>query len=96
MPAGQYKFLFVSGAGENLALEPAPLTGQTTWEQTAFTLREDPAAPGMYLPADDLFLQFPAADADAVYTLGGADVTVSARLTRAVSRIGVTVKRRCV
>lgn len=93
MPAGQYKFLFVSGAGENLALEPAPLTGQTTWEQTAFTLREDPAAPGMYLPADDLFLQFPAADADAVYTLGGADVTVSARLTRAVSRIGVTVKR---
>lgn len=93
MPVGLYKFLFVSGAGENLALQPSPLTRQTTWEQTAFALREDPAAPGAYFPADELFLQSPASDAEAVYTIGGKDATVSARLTRAVSRIGITLKR---
>ena len=93
MPAGRYKFLFVSGAGENLTLEPAPLTRQTTWDQAAFALREDPDATGAYLPADELFLQYPASDADAVHTLGGTDVTVSARLVRAVSRIGITLNR---
>ena len=93
MPSGRYKFLFVSGAGDNLVLEPAPPTGQTAWEQAAFALRENPDAPGVYLQADELFLQYPASDAEAVYTLGGADVTVPARLSRAVSRIGITLKR---
>ncbi len=93
MPSGRYKFLFVSGAGEHLALEPAPLIGQTSWEQTAFSLRPDPDAPDAYLAADELFLQFPASDADAVYTLGGTNTKVSARLTRAVCRIGITLKR---
>lgn len=93
IPGGRYKFLFVSGGGENLALEPAPQKGQTTWEQAAFALRENPAAPGTCFPADELFLQFPASAADAVYTLGGTNATVSARLTRTVSRIGITLKR---
>lgn len=93
MPAGDYKFLFASGAGENLALAPAPLTRQTAWEQTSFALKEDPAVAGTYLPADELFLQSPASDAVKVYTLGGTDVTVPARLTRAVCRIGINLKR---
>lgn len=93
MPSGSYKFLFVSGAGENLALEPASPTGQTTWEEAVFALRENPVAPDTCFPADELFLQFPASDANAVYTLGGRDVTVPARLSRAVCRIGITLKR---
>lgn len=93
MPNGRYKFLFASGSGENLALEPAPLTPQTAWEEAAFVLREDPAAAGSYLPADELFLQFPASDANRVYALGSTDQTVTARLTRAVCRVGINLKR---
>lgn len=93
MANGSYKFLFVSGSGGNLAPEPAPLTRRTTWEQTAFALRENPASPGTCFPADELFLQYPASEAGTVYTAGGTELTVPARLTRAVSRIGVTLKR---
>ena len=45
------------------------------------------------MPADELFLQYPASDANTVYTIDGAAQTVRARLTRAVCRISVTVKR---
>lgn len=93
MPSGRYKFLFASGSGENLSLDPAPLTPQTAWEEAAFALREDPAAAGNRLPADELFLQYPASDANRVYTLGTTDVTIPARLSRAVCRIRVNLKR---
>ena len=93
MRSGCYKFLFVSGAGENLSLRPEPFTRQTAWEEAVFALRENAAAPGTYLPADELFLQFPASDADKVYTVAGTDQTIRARLSRAVCRIGITVKR---
>lgn len=92
MRSGDYKFLFADGEGENLALTPSPLTRTTTWEEAAFALREATQA-GAYLPADELFLQFPAADAERIHTVGGEQVTVSARLSRAVCRIGVTLKR---
>lgn len=92
MGSGNYKFLFVSGAGENLSLQPAPVSGRTTWEDAVFALRENTATPGSYLPADELFLQLPA-EANTVYAVGGRDLTIPARLTRAVSRIGVVLKR---
>ena len=44
-------------------------------------------------PADELFLQYPASGANTVYTIDGAAQTVRARLTRAVCRIAVIVKR---
>ena len=87
MPNGHYKFLFASGAADRIALQPAPLTRQTSWEEAAFVL------PGTCFPADELFLQYPASDANTVYTIDGAAQTVRARLTRAVCRISVTVKR---
>lgn len=93
MRGGDYKFLFASGEGANLSLGPAPLTRATTWDEAAFSLRATDAAAGKYAPAEELFLQFPAADAERVYTLGGTDVSVSARLRRAVSRIGIILKR---
>lgn len=93
MANGSYKFLFVSGAGDRLALEPAPPTRETAWEEAAFVLRGNPAQPGTYLPSDELFLQLPASDANTVYTVGGTELTIPARLTRAVGRIGITLKR---
>ena len=33
MPNGHYKFLFASGAADRIALQPAPLTRQTSWEE---------------------------------------------------------------
>ena len=93
MPNGHYKFLFASGAADRIALQPAPLTRQTSWEEAAFVLRENTAVPGTCFPADELFLQYPASDANTVYTIDGAAQTVRARLTRAVCRISVTVKR---
>lgn len=93
MPGGRYKFLFAGGAGDYLALRPAPERRRTAWEETAFSLREDPLSAGRYLPADELFLQYPAADAEQVYTLGGRDLTIPARLTRAVCQIGLRLKR---
>ena len=93
LPNGHYKFLFASGAADRIALQPAPLTRQTSWEEAAFVLRENAAVPGTCFPADELFLQYPASDANTVYTIDGAAQTVRARLTRAVCRISVTVKR---
>lgn len=90
---GSYKFLFACGAGGRLSLQPEPLTRQTTWEQALFTLGENPELPGTYLPSDELFLQYPASEADRVYVVGGRNLTVSATLTRAVSQIGITIKR---
>lgn len=93
MRNGAYKFLFAAGEGENLALRPAPTVGATSWEEAAFTLRESTATPGEYLPADELFLQDPVADAERVYDVRGTDLTVRATLERAVSRICIHVKR---
>ena len=93
MPNGQYKFLFASGAADRLVLAPEPLTRQTAWEEVHFALRENAEAPGTCCPADELFLQYPASDADAIHTVGGADLTVAATLRRAVCRIEVSVKR---
>ena len=93
MPNGHYKFLFASGAADRIALQPAPLTQQTSWEEAAFVLRKNAVVPGTCFPADELFLQYPASDANTVYTIDGAAQTVRARLTRAVCRISVTVKR---
>lgn len=67
--------------------------GQTAWEEVHFALRENAEAPGTCCPADELFLQYPASDADAIHTVGGADLTVAATLRRAVCRIEVSVKR---
>lgn len=92
MTGGQYKFLFAAGEGEHLALGPEPLDG-LDWEQAAFTLHENSDVPGTCFEADELFLQFPAADAGTVYTVAGTDLTVPARLERAVSRIEVLIKR---
>ncbi len=92
MRSGSYKFLF-AGGGEDLALQPDPLTRQSAWEEVAYALREDDTAPGSYLPAGELFLQFPAADAETIYTVSGTDQTVRARLSRAVCRILITLKR---
>ena len=78
MPNGQYKFLFASGAADRLVLAPEPLTRQTAWEEVHFALRENAEAPGTCCPADELFLQYPASDADAIHTVGGADLTVAA------------------
>ena len=69
MPNGHYKFLFASGAADRIALQPAPLTRQTSWEEAAFVLRENAAMPGTCFPADELFLQYPASDANTVYTI---------------------------
>lgn len=91
IPGGRYKFLFVKG--ENPVVSPSPLTPLTTWEETAFTLRENPPTPGTYLPCGELWLQYPAAAAEKVYTLDGTDLTVPARLTRAVSQIRISLKR---
>lgn len=93
MPNGQYKFLFASGAADRLVLAPEPLTRQTAWEEVHFALRENAETPGTCCPADELFLQYPASDADAIHTVGGADLTVAATLRRAVCRIEVSVKR---
>lgn len=93
MPNGHYKFLFASGTADGLALQPAPFTRQTAWEEAAFALRENTALPGTCLPADELFLQYPASAANTVYTISGTAQTVRARLARAVCRITVTVKR---
>ena len=93
MPNGQYKFLFASGAADRLVLAPEPLTRQTAWEEVHFALRENAEAPGTCCPADELFLQYPASDADAIHKVGGADLTVAATLRRAVCRIEVSVKR---
>lgn len=90
---GTYKFLFAAGAGERLALQPDPPTRATTWDEAAFVLRGDGTQPGVYLPADELFLQAPASEAEKEYILAGTDVTVSARLKRVVCRIGITLKR---
>ena len=73
--------------------EPDPIDRQTAWEEVAFALRENAEVPGTCLPADELFLQYPASDADAVYTVGGRDLTVPATLRRAVCRIEVSVRR---
>lgn len=78
MPNGHYKFLFASGAADRIALQPAPLTRQTSWEEAAFVLRENAAMPGTCFPADELFLQYPASDANTVYTIDGAAQTVRA------------------
>ena len=93
MRSGSYKFLFAAGGGENLALKPNPLTTQTAWEEVVFSLHENAEAPGSYLPADELFLQDPATDAETIFTLTGTNQTIRARLTRAVCRISVTLKR---
>lgn len=93
MPNGQYKFLFAAGAGDRLVPEPDPMNRQTAWEEVFFALREDAGTPGTCLPADELFLQYPPSDADAVYTVGGADLNVAATLRRAVCRIEVSVRR---
>lgn len=93
LPNGRYKFLFVSGSGEHTALEPAPLTAETFWEEAVFSLQKNPASEGSYFPADELFLQFPASDANRIYTLGGTDLTVPARLSRAVCQVVVNLKR---
>ena len=44
MPNGHYKFLFASGAADRIALQPAPLTRQTSWEEAAFVLRKNARA----------------------------------------------------
>lgn len=95
MPNGRYKFLFTRGAADRLALKPEPLTRQTAWEDVTFELRENTALPGTCFPADELFLQYPASDANTVYTVGGTDLTVPAKLQRAVCRINLFVKRGC-
>lgn len=55
-------------------------------EEVHFALRENAEAPGTCCPADELFLQYPASDADAIHTVGSADLTVAATLRRAVCR----------
>lgn len=92
MRNGSYKFLFASGADNNLVLTPVP-DRTTAWEEVAFTLQKDASSSGTYLPSDELFLQYPASDAGRVYEIRGTDVAVKARLTRAVCRIGVALKR---
>ena len=82
-----------AGAADRLVLAPEPLTRQTAWEEVHFALRENAEAPGTCCPADELFLQYLASDADAIHTVGGADLTVAATLRRAVCRIEVSVKR---
>ena len=93
MPNGHYKFLFASGAADRIALQPAPLTRQTSWEEAAFVLRKNAVVPGTTYPADELFLQYPASDANTVSTIAGAAQTVRARLPRSGCRISVTVSR---
>lgn len=93
MRSGSYKFLFASGGGGNLALRPDPPTHETTWEEVAFRLQENAEAPGSYLPADELFLQDPASDAETIFTVAGTTRTIRARLTRTVCRLAITLKR---
>lgn len=93
MANGSYKFLFVSGADEGFVSQPMPITQQTAWEDVAFALRANNAVSGTCLPAGELFLQYPPSAAHTVYTVGGSGLTVPARLTRAVCRIGIALKR---
>lgn len=93
MRNGDYKFLFTEGAGAALKLMPEPLTKQTAWEEAVYALQPDASGAGYSLPADELFLQSPAAVAETVYTVQGERQTVSARLTRAVGRVDVVLKR---
>lgn len=94
LPNGEYRFLFSHGAGTNLALTPAtPQKGVTAWEDISFTLAGNPSSGGSCMPADELYLQYPATDAEKVYSLRGAPQTVEAQLHRAVGQVGLILKR---
>lgn len=93
MANGNYKFLFAGGESQQIALVQQLIAGQTAWEDALFGLRENPDLPGTCFPADELFLQYPASEANAIHAVKGGDMTVSAKLERAVCAIRLFVKR---
>lgn len=89
LPAGAYKFLFAAGYGTRTQLSPEPAAGLTGFDDVSFqnTLEGD-----NILPADELFMPFPVAQAARVYQLDDP-TTVSCTLRRAVSRVVLYLKR---
>lgn len=90
LPRGEYRFLFAGGA-DGVKVSPEPLLPGTALEAFGFEAVED-GQQGYVLLAGELFLQSPAG-ADSVYRVGNEVTSVSGRLTRAVGRVDVVLKR---
>lgn len=91
---GQYRFLFSHGDGEHLKQAPETLEkGVTGWEDVWFSLVPNASTASSFMPADELYLQYPASQAERTYALDGSSQTVKADLGRAVGRILVVLKR---
>lgn len=92
LPQGDYKFLFAAFPGVNMRTDPDPAAG-VPLEGLSFVLKEDPAAPGYCLPADELFLPADPQTAETVYPVREQGTVVQSTLTRAVGRLVIRLKR---
>lgn len=89
LPVGTYRFLFAAGYGNGTLLNPATPGESTSFEDVSFqnTLSGD-----NILPADELYMQYPLADATKEYEI--SDPTrVECILRRVVSRLTLLLKR---
>lgn len=89
LPIGTYQFLFAAGYGTQTSLSPAAPGESTAFEDVSFqnTLSGD-----NILPADELYMQYPLADAAEEYEI--SDPTrVECTMRRVVSRLILLLKR---
>lgn len=89
LPLGDYKFLFAAGYGNHTKLSPQAPTSGTGFDAVSFQNLTDR---GYILPADELYMQYPLAEADRVYSITGP-ASVSCTMRRVVSRLVLHLKR---
>lgn len=89
LPVGTYQFLFAAGYGTNTLLSPAAPDESTAFGGVSF---QNTLNGGNVLPADELYMQSPLADATKKYEI--SDPTkVTCTMRRVASRLTLLLKR---
>lgn len=89
LAVGEYKFLFAAGYGTHTHLSPQPVAGATDFDDVSF--RNTFSGDNVF-SADELFMQFPLAEAGNVYEISGP-ANISCTLRRVASQVFLHLKR---
>lgn len=92
---GNYKFLFIKSAGINTSVFPNPLDDNSTFSSIKFEAKPNTGKTDYVLPVDEMWLPETKKLADSVYTILDK-TTVKNKLTRAVSKVVLHIKRASV
>lgn len=86
---GKYRFLFIKSAGINTSFS---FDTNTSFDDIKIAAKDDPQNENYVLPVDEIWLPETREMAETIYTITG-ETTVYNKLTRAVSRIVIHLKR---